>query len=227
MNIENILITDTETIDLNKRFIYDIGLIVASKNENGQMISKVEKQIIIKQVFDNKMLFNTAHHHKKRPLYTKSLKGRKAKRQHFGHSLRVIEKLMKDYNIQRVYAYNSPFDKRAFEFTIKYFGTRNIFKGKGWYDIHAIANNFIHNTEEYKEWCIENGNVSPKNYLRTNAEKTYAFLIGDPNYKEEHTGLEDSKIELFILNECIKRGYDFKHYRKKYIKIKTAKTLDI
>ena len=40
----------------------------------------------------------------------------------------------------------------------------------------------------------------------------------DINYKEEHTGLEDSKIELDILNYCIVKGYDFKHYRRKYFK---------
>ena len=180
-----------------------------------------EKSLIIKQVYDNKILFYTAHYKVKRPMYIKGLKGRTMKRQHFGHALRTMEKSMKKHNIQRVYAYNSPFDKKAFNFTIKYFGTRNIFYEKGWYDIHAIANNFIHNTEEYKEWCIENGFVSPKNYLRTNNEKTYAFLTDNIDYKEIHTGLEDSKIEMFILNECIKRGYDFKHYRKKFIKIKT------
>ena len=34
---------------------------------------------------------------------------------------------------------------------------------------------------------------------RENAETLYAFLTNDPTYVEEHTALEDSKIELEIL----------------------------
>ena len=214
---KNIMVVDTEAIDLNKKFIYDIGFIIA-KNNGSELVTQEEHSLIQKQVFQNKMLFFTAHYKKKKPLYTKMLKGRTGKQKHFGHSLRFMEKLMKKYEVQKIFAYNSPFDKDAFKFTIQYFGTRNIFYGKGWYDIHAIANHYIHNTKEYMDYCVENGFITKKGYLQTNAEKTYGFITNNPNYKEIHTGLEDSKIELEILNHCIKNGYDLTHKRKKYIK---------
>jgi len=218
-NTQKIIVVDTETIDISKRFIYDIGFIVANKSETGQFESEVEHSFIVKQVFDNKILFHTSYYKKKRPLYTKGLKGRTMKRKHFGHILRFMKVLIKKDKIDRIYAYNSPFDKKGFEYNIDYFGTENIFKGVGWYDILAIANNFIHNTKEYQDFCKLHNHITTKNYYKTNAEITYAFITNNPSYKEIHTGLEDSKIELEILNYCIAKGYDFRHYRKKYHKV--------
>ena len=58
----NIIVIDTETINLQKAFIYDIGFIVAS----GEELKNIEeKSFIIRQAFDNKMLFETSYYSKK------------------------------------------------------------------------------------------------------------------------------------------------------------------
>jgi hypothetical protein len=215
---KNILIIDTETIGLEKPFIYDIGVVVATKTEKGYQ-PLITNSFIIKQVYDNRLLFQTAYYHNKKPLYTKSMQGRKSYKRYWGHVARYIDKLVDTYNIQTVYAYNSPFDKKAVYTTSKVLKTYQPLKRVAWRDIHAISNELIHRTTAYKDYCKEVNAITPKGYYQTNAERTYQFIKGEPNFIEEHTGLADALIELDILNYCIGLGYQQrKEYRKQFIR---------
>jgi hypothetical protein len=49
------------------------------------------------------------------------------------------------------------------------------------------------------------GQKSPKGNWKTSAETAYAYLIGEAQFVEEHTGLEDCKIELEIYKACKKQ----------------------
>ena len=60
-----IMILDTETIGLEKCFVYDIGFIVAELQENGFYKPIVKSQFIIEQVYDNRELFETAYYNDK------------------------------------------------------------------------------------------------------------------------------------------------------------------
>jgi len=215
---KNILILDTETIGLDKPFIYDIGLIVAEKTEKGYQ-PIITNSFIIKQVYDNKLLFETAYYHDKRPHYTKSMQGRTAYKKYWGHVARYIDKLVKTYNIQTVYAYNAPFDKRAIATTSKVLKTYQPLKKVQWGDIMAISNALIHQTVEYKDYCKAVNAITPKGYYQTNAERTYQYIKGEKDFQEAHMGLQDAIIELDILNHCIDRGYnEKKEYRKQFIR---------
>ena len=216
--MQNILILDTETIGLDKPFIYDIGLIIAEKTPQG-FKTLITNSFVIKQVYDNKLLFETAYYHNKRPLYTKSMQGGKALKKYWGHVARYIDKIVKDYNIKTVYAYNASFDKRAIETTSKVLKTYQPLKKVQWADIMAISNELIHRTAEYQDYCKTVKAITPKGYYQTNAERTYQFIKGDHEFKEDHMGLQDAIIELDILNECIIRGYnEKKEYRKQFIR---------
>lgn len=217
MKNDYILIVDTETIDLKKPFIYDIGLIVAKRNENGTYESVVENSFIIRQVYQNKELFNTAYYGEKRPKYVKMLKGKQSIQKYYGHAMRYIASIIKHYQIKNVYAYNCWFDKKAFEFTSKFYNQKNAFKNLWWNDILAIANNFIHSELDYNKFCVENGYTTEKGNVKGSAEITYRYITDNNNFVEDHMGLSDSRIELDILNVCIAKGYDFKNYSRKYI----------
>lgn len=217
MKNDYILIVDTETIDLKKPFIYDIGLIVAKQNEKGIYESVIENSFIIKQVYQNKELFNTAYYGDKRPKYVKLLKGKYSIQKHYGHAMRYIKSIIKHYDIKNVYAYNCWFDKKAFEFTSAFYKQKNAFKGLWWNDILAIANNFIHSELDYNEFCVKNNYITEKGNIQANAEITYRFITNDNDFIEDHMGLSDSRIELDILNKSIQKGYDFRNYPKRYI----------
>ena len=213
-----IMVVDTETISLEKKFIYDLGLIIAEWN--GKEYEPIEKHsLIIKQVYSNKMLFDTAYYADKRPKYVSKLKGKKSIAKHYGHTMRFVSKLIKTYNINKVFAYNSIFDKQAFKFTAKYFGCKNPLDKLQWRDIYEVAIKYIQKSKQYidtakeKNWITERGNV------QGSAEKVYQFIKNDYNFVESHTGLEDSEIELDILNKCIELGYSLQFIKKQFIKI--------
>lgn len=206
------MLIDTETIDLKKRFIYDMGIIIF--NENKEVIET--QHLIIKQVYDNKLLFSTAYYGNKRKTYTSLLKGRTAKRTYFGNALRTVKRLLKQYNIVDVFAYNSDFDKGAFAFTSKQLKIDNPLEKINWVDIQALANYYIHSKIEFQEFCKLNKYITPKGYLKCNVEITFEF-ISQEIFKETHIGIQDAFIELEILKQC--EDIETKR-KKKFFKIK-------
>ncbi len=219
MNLpQKIIVIDTETINIEKRFIYDIGFIVCELKEN-RYIAIEKHQYIVDQVYNNTLLFETAFYFEKKKKYTNILKGRKVVVKKLGYITQIISAILKRENITHIFAYNSPFDKGAFIFNSDYFKIKNPFEKSEWNDILAIANNFIHLNIDYINFTTKNGFVNESGYIQTNAEKTYAFIINSPLYKESHTSLADCEIELEILNRCIENGYkEFKQYKGKFIK---------
>ena len=59
--------------------------------------------------------------------------------------------------------------------------------------------NILINTKEYYEYCKANNFITEKGNLKKSAEVVYGYITNNPNYIEEHTALEDSKIEATIL----------------------------
>lgn len=64
---------------------------------------------------------------------------------------------------------------------------------------------FITSTPEYQEFCRRNGYITKhkKPRVRATAEIVFRFLTGQTDYMEEHTALEDSKIESVILQRVL------------------------
>lgn len=226
---KKILILDTETISIDKPYIYDLGYIVAELIDN-QYVAIERHQRIIEQIYDNQALFSTAYYEKKRLKYTSLMKGRKAKKNKYGFALQELNRIIQYHEIETVFAYNSPFDKRAVQFTTSFFKTQDILGSKNWLDLLSIANNFIHNTVQFTDFALKSNSVNPSGLILTNAEVTYQFITGDLLFIEDHTSLADAEIELAILNECIKNGYnnDIEYKRSfiesgkvQYLKIET------
>lgn len=191
----NIIVFDTETISLNKSFIYNLGYVVV--NPDGKRL--VRRNFIIRQIYDNKPLFATAYYANKRPLYTSYMKGRTAKKVNWGEACRVMAKDIKEYGVADGFAFNSPFDEKAFYFNHLFF--RNRVRPLDGIVVHDIMDyiNVFTETEEYKGFCKEHGFVCKNGRVRRTAESCFAFLSQNPDYKEEHTALEDSEIETDIL----------------------------
>lgn len=200
----NILVFDTETISLNKSFIYNLGYVIV--NADGKVIGK--RNLIIRQIYDNKPLFATAYYANKRPIYTSYMKGRTAKKVSWGEACRIMAKDIKDYQVIDGFAFNSNFDEKAFYFNHLFF--RNKVRPLDGIKVHDIMDyiGVFTETEEYKAFCKINGFVCKNGRVRRTAESCYAFITNNPNYKEEHTALEDSIIEAVILGYAFNRLAD-------------------
>lgn len=189
------LVLDTETISLDKPFIYDLGYVIT--NDKGEIILK--KSYVISQVWNNKELFATSYYANKKPLYVERLKSGYSKKVSWGNAIRYLLNDIKKYNIENVYAYNSKFDSRALNFMCAWYKS----KVKMNIEIQDIMEFIkpITNTKEYKDFCEINGYMTnhKKPQPQKKAETLYRYLKNDNEFIEEHTGLEDSLIELEIL----------------------------
>jgi len=197
----NRIIFDTETVSLNKRFIYNLGYVIT--DGDGKIL--LERDFIIRQIYDNKPLFATAYYAGKRPLYTKYMKARRAKKVSWGEACRVMCKDIKEFNVADGYAYNSDFDEKAFYFNHLFFqNKRRPLDGINVHDIMDFIKVFTQ-TAAYKKFCKDNGFVTKHSVPRAKqtAESVYAYLTANSEYKEEHTALADSRIESFILTKCL------------------------
>lgn len=198
------IVLDTETCcGFASPLVYDFGYVVAT--DNGEIIKA--RSYVIKEVYDNLALFNTAYYKDKRPLYEMRIKSGYSKKVYLAYALRQLEKDMKKYGVDK-FAYNSRFDRNAIKSTMERF---NKFKynpiENGIIDIMDYIKT-ITATQEYKDFCQKHGfmtkHKNPKPQAK--AETLYRYLMGDPTYTEEHTALEDSKIELVILLTALARA---------------------
>ena len=190
------LILDTETISLDKPFVYDLGYTIA--DADGNIVAK--KSYVITQVWNNKELFATSYYAAKKPLYISRLKTKYSKKVSWGNAMRYLANDMKKYGVSEVFAYNSKFDSRALNFMCAWYKVVN---GLGGTEIKDIMKYIapITDTEDYKNFCETNGYMTAHKVpqCQKKAETLYRYLTNNVKFEEEHTGLEDSLIELEIL----------------------------
>lgn len=191
------IVLDTETANGFKNpLVYDLGYVIAT--DNGDIVKT--RSYIIKEVYDNGALFDTAYYKEKRPLYEMRLKSGYSKKVNLAYALYQLKRDMKKYGIDK-FAYNSRFDNNAINTTMNYFGkTKHNPIENGIIDIMDYVN-IITNNKKYIDFCVKNGFMTKHRKPRPQkkAETLYRYLTNNPDYIEEHTALEDSKIELFIL----------------------------
>ena len=198
----NRIIFDTETVSLNKRFIYNLGYVIV----DGDGKTLIERDFVIRQVYDNRPLFETSYYANKRPIYVNGMRARRMKKVSWGEACRVMCKDIKDFNVADGFAYNSDFDEKAFYFNHLFFGNkRRPLDGIRVNDIMDYIKVFTQ-TDDYKKFCKDNGFVTKHATPRAKqtAESVYAYLTCNPSYAEEHTALADSRIESYILTRCLK-----------------------
>ena len=225
-----ICVVDTETTGIGETpYMYDLGYIIARYNEETKQYHKVEeRQFIIEQVYNNKMLFESAYYGEKRPKYTSLLKGRKARMKHMGHALNKFRNDLEKYGVEQVWAYNMPFDKRVLKFNSERFNIINPIENIQELDIMGIACKYIHKTEHYNKFCVDNEFVTDTNNISTNAEVTYRYLINEPTFIEDHMGLQDARIELDILNKCLELGGNLNAtYKREFIQANQMKEFKV
>ena len=191
-----ILVLDTETVNLEKQFVYDLGYTIADADGNAVL----KKSYIISQVFNNKELFATGYYSSKLPLYKERLASGYSKKVCWGNAMRYLANDIKKYGVTEIYAYNSRFDAKAFAFMCSWYNVVNPLGQTEVLDIMDFIKP-ITQTEDYKNFCKSNGYMTKHKYPRPQqkAETLYRYLTQNVDFEEEHTGLEDSIIELAIL----------------------------
>lgn len=202
------LVLDVETAGgLDNPLIYDLGFAICDKK--GNIYEK--RSFVIKEIFDNKRLMNTAYYKEKVPKYVKDLENGIREKVSFLEAREELIRVMGKYGSNTICAYNLAFDRRALTSTTeRLFGTGKKFlpiqfKGIEQLCIWSFACEVIYTrpsfwkVAEEQKWFTENGN------MKTSAEIGHRYLSRNYQFEESHTGLEDVEIEISILAKCFQQ----------------------
>lgn len=202
----NIVVFDTETVNLDKPFCYNVGYAIYN-TDTDEII--VKRDFVIEQVWHNPMLFITAYYADKREIYVNRLRGRRCVMDKFGYVMRTMYRDLTDNAVQHGFAYNSPFDVKVFEFNCDWFKCINPLDTIQVHDIRGYVNEKIALTDCYKAYCEAHSLFTESGNYSTTAEAVYRFVKNDEEFVEEHTALADTLIELEILNHCVGLGCEY------------------
>lgn len=210
----NILVFDTETVNLEKPFCYNIGYVIFN-TDSAEVLTK--KDYVVEQVWHNPMLFTTAYYANKRELYVGRMRSRQTIMDKFGYITQAMYRDIKEYDIQHAFAYNSSFDEKVFSFNCDWFKCINPLDTVQVHDIRGQVHKKIAFTETYQAYCDKHELYTESGNYSTTAEAVFRYISGDDEFIEEHTALADAIIELDILQYCVNLGCewetDYKVYR--------------
>ena len=201
--VKNVLGIDTETImDLENAMPFDIGYIVYD-NQNDKILNN--GTCLIRKFVNNKYVMLSSWSANKYQLHYKPMLATKQKNVYVS-SVKAIaqrfENIIKKYNIKYMFAHNGQFDYVALNRLFEDNGIESPFKKLDIIDTMMLSYSTITKTKEYQDFCINTKNITDGGRVKTTAESITKFLLQDTDFMENHTGLEDIKIELEIFKHC-------------------------
>jgi hypothetical protein len=216
--METILLVDTEFITLNKPFVYDLSYLIARKVDDKYITLKSVGNVV-KQVYQNKMMFETAYYSEKRKLYVSALKGKTYKQNYLGNILRQFKKDITDYNVSMVLGYNVNADIRSIDFTSNYLKLESPLKNAKVIDLMPIVVNTICDTDDYKNFAKQNNLITEKGYYKMSVESVMKYINKNVEFVEKHLGKSDNENEIDLLNYAIEKGASLIEMPKRFLKV--------
>ena len=200
-----VLMLDTETTNnLESPIVYDCGFCVLDL-ETGNIVEK--HSYVLAEVFLDADLMSTAYFAEKIPSYWEDIKEGKRKLVKIATCKRIMEEVVKKYNICYLVAHNAGFDYRATQGTQRYMtSSKHRFflpYGVKIVDTLKMARKKFGKDSDYGEFCYNNDHLTSRGVRRYTAEVLYKYLSNNPNFEEAHTGAEDCLIEAQILLACL------------------------
>ena len=201
-----IMVVDTETANtIDEPFAYDIGGIVA--DTDGHIFATFS--YVVAEIFLDKEMMASAYFADKVPQYWEDIKSGKRELRTLRSIVREIRSLMREYDVNKVFAFNVPFDYRSTNY-VERLCTGSKFRyffpyGTEFHDILKMARAMLKGNEDYTKFCVENSYTDSRGHNRHTAEIVFRFLFDDA-FNEDHTAKEDAVIEYAILLKCLKHG---------------------
>lgn len=204
---ENLLVLDTETANtVEFPLPYDLGYKIF--NRKGEVL--VSRSFCIYEIYvGEKELMQTAYYAEKIPQYEEELKKGERKLVRLFTARKIILQDMQNFKINRVYAYNMSFDRRALNNDQKFI-TENKYryffpKDTEFCCIWNMACQVLLARPSYIKFALKNNYVSDKGNIFTNAECCYRYITKNTEFVEAHKGIDDVNIEAEILLACFRQ----------------------
>lgn len=205
---DKILFIDTETArEMPNQIFYDFGYAVTDRDGR---IYETKSGINGDVFFGQQEDMRSAYYADKIPQYRDDMwEGRRVVLDTLELKW-LIHDVCKRWNIKYLCAYNTYFDLRSCNNTIrmvsedkyKYFFPYGLEVWDAW----SMAKDTICKQKKYIKFCEENGYMTKHKTPRpqTKAEVVYKYITGNNDFVESHTGLEDVMIEIEIMKKCFK-----------------------
>lgn len=193
-------------LDVTSGQVYDLGLMVV--DETGKIydqISMVNEDVF----FGMPESMKGAYYADKIPQYLDDMRMGKRKIVNSWQMYRKFHEMFQKYDIQAVVAHNAMFDIKVLNTTMRYQTKSRCRWFLPWdtqvLDTMKLAREVYGKDNHYILWCQKNGfmtnHKTPR--PRLTAEVLYKYITNDLQFEEEHTGLEDVKIEKEIFLKCM------------------------
>lgn len=215
---EMYLVIDTETCNtVEQPLPYDIGYAICDKMGN----IEIERSFVVAETFlDMKDTMKSAYFAEKIPQYWEDIKNGTREIKSIYKIRKQVAEDMKTYGVKKVGAYNMGFDKRALNNVMRY-TTKSFCRwffpfGTEFFCIWHLATQTLLQQKTFFKMAEKNDWFSEKGNLLTNAEVTYNYIKKMSDFKENHTGLEDVRIEIEIMANC------FRQHKKMNTNINTS-----
>jgi DNA polymerase III epsilon subunit-like protein len=202
----NTLVDENGNLDMSDVLMYDCGWSVVD-TQGGVY---VERSYVNRDVFcEERELMQSAYYAKKIPQYVAEIQ---AGKRIMSNTFEIRQQMLADmaeYHITEVVAHNARFDLNALNVILRY-TTKSKYRywfpyGTEIWDTMKMARDVIHPMPSYRKFCEEFDLKTKNGRLSTTAENLYKFLLNDPYFEEEHTGLEDVQIEREIMFYCFRQ----------------------
>ena len=123
----------------------------------------------------------------------------------FAKIMAIISKIIEKYEIEYATAYNSGFDFGKIQIACEALKIENPLQKVKELDLYAMAAQTLGQQKWFKEFAEKHNMKTEKGNRKSSAEAMYAYMILNPNFEEEHTGLADIAIEAEILDRIIRQ----------------------
>ena len=197
--------TDTETcpivpsekVDAHNMLVYDIGW----RNYDKQNNAYITRSFIVEEIFyGEKEKMASSYYAEKLPQYYKDIEDGKRIVKPFDEIVKIYRADLKKYNVKFISAHNAYFDYIALRTTAKWINAKYQYffpKNIPLWDTMKMARDTICKNKTYT-YLTASGRKSAK------AEHLYKYISQNEEFKESHTGLEDTEIESEILLACLR-----------------------
>ena len=202
LDTETCPIVKKDKVDAHNMLTYDIGYSIVDLHGN---VFLERSFVVTNTFFGEEHRMNSSYYANKLPQYRKDMaKGSRLPRT-WNEIREIIKKDFEEYGVTIACAHNAYFDYTTLNVTKKYFDENYLLPyGIEWWDTMKMARSTIGKKKSYRKFCEEYGFMTKRNQPQLKAETLYRYITKNPDFKENHTGLEDVKIEREILWACLK-----------------------
>ena len=208
MNKRYTLILDTETVSNNKGFslygnyVFDIGATLCVIEDSNITILE-NFNYLVEEIYKDEDLMKNYFFGEDR-LNSFYKENNDIEICSWNKIIELFKKIIEDLEIEDYAAFNITFDMNSIKSTCDKLKTDNPFKDLTKVDLYNKSCQALADDENYKIFCVENGRVTEKGNIKSDAESVFAYLFNASSIIESHTALLDAILETKIYQWLLK-----------------------